>query len=48
MLAKLVGTTRPRISVFMNNFRRQGLIEYNRAGMLVVRNALRKVPRQRQ
>lgn len=43
MLASMVGTTRSRISFFMNNFRRQGLVEYNRAGMLVVRNALRKV-----
>lgn len=41
MLANLVGTTRSRISFFMNKFRRQGLVEYNRAGMLVVRNMLR-------
>jgi CRP/FNR family cyclic AMP-dependent transcriptional regulator len=28
MLAEIVGTTRPRISVFMNKFRRLGLIQY--------------------
>jgi CRP-like cAMP-binding protein len=28
-LADLVGTTRPRINVFMNHFRRLGLIAYN-------------------
>jgi CRP/FNR family cyclic AMP-dependent transcriptional regulator len=28
-LAKMVGTTRSRISYFMNKFRRQGHIEYN-------------------
>lgn len=43
MLANLVGTTRSRISLFMNNLRRQGLIEYNRAGMLIVRSTLRQV-----
>ncbi len=28
-LAKMIGTTRPRVSFFMNKFRRLGLIEYN-------------------
>jgi CRP/FNR family cyclic AMP-dependent transcriptional regulator len=28
-LAKMIGTTRPRVSYFMNKFRRLGLIEYN-------------------
>jgi CRP/FNR family transcriptional regulator, cyclic AMP receptor protein len=42
LLANLVGTTRSRVSLFMNNFRRQGLIDYNREGLLIVRNALRK------
>jgi CRP/FNR family transcriptional regulator, cyclic AMP receptor protein len=28
-LAEMVGTTRPRVSFFMNKFRRMGLIEYN-------------------
>jgi CRP/FNR family transcriptional regulator, cyclic AMP receptor protein len=40
MLANLVGTTRSRISLFMNNFRRRGLIEYDRAGMVIVRKTL--------
>ena len=29
-LAKMVGTTRPRVNYFMNKFRRLGFIEYNR------------------
>jgi CRP/FNR family cyclic AMP-dependent transcriptional regulator len=37
-LAKIVGTTRPRISHFMNKFRKLGLIEYN--GHIKVRRAL--------
>jgi len=37
-LAEMVGTTRSRISVFMNKFRKMGLIEYN--GHLVVRTEL--------
>jgi CRP-like cAMP-binding protein len=37
-LAGMVGTTRPRISKFMNKFRRLGLIDYN--GHLVVHNSL--------
>jgi CRP-like cAMP-binding protein len=37
-LAEMVGTTRSRISHFMNKFRRMGLIEYN--GHLVVRTEL--------
>jgi len=44
VLADLVGTTRPRVSLFMNSFRRQGLIDYNREGLLIVRDALRKKP----
>ena len=28
-LAEMVGTTRPRVSAFMNKFRKLGLIEYN-------------------
>jgi CRP/FNR family transcriptional regulator, cyclic AMP receptor protein len=28
-LAEMIGTTRPRVSFFMNKFRRMGLIEYN-------------------
>lgn len=38
VLAKMIGTTRSRVSFFMNKFRRQGYIEYNRYGY-VVRNS---------
>jgi len=31
MLAEMVGTTRSRVNVFMNKFRREGLIEYRGA-----------------
>jgi len=37
-LAALIGTTRPRVSVFMNKFRKLGLIKYN--GKLEVKKAL--------
>lgn len=37
-LAALIGTTRPRVSVFMNKFRKLGLIKYN--GRLEVKKAL--------
>jgi CRP/FNR family transcriptional regulator, cyclic AMP receptor protein len=37
-LAEMVGTTRPRISFFMNKFRKLGLIDYN--GNLEVHSAL--------
>jgi CRP-like cAMP-binding protein len=40
-LAEMVGTTRPRISLFMNKFRRMGLVEYN--GDLKVHGALLSV-----
>jgi CRP-like cAMP-binding protein len=40
-LAEMVGTTRPRINVFMNKFRGLGFIDYN--GKLVVRTALLSV-----
>jgi len=39
VLASIVGTTRPRVSFFLNRFRRQGLIEYSRVGLLQVREA---------
>jgi CRP-like cAMP-binding protein len=29
MLAEIVGTTRPRVSFFMNRFRKLGFISYN-------------------
>jgi CRP/FNR family transcriptional regulator, cyclic AMP receptor protein len=40
-LAEIVGTTRSRVSVFMNKFRRLGFIEYN--GHLEVHNSLLNV-----
>ena len=38
LLAKMVGTTRSRVTVFMNKFRKLGLIDYN--GVLKVQKAL--------
>jgi CRP/FNR family transcriptional regulator, cyclic AMP receptor protein len=40
-LADIVGTTRPRVSFFMNRFRKLGFIEYN--GGLKINNALLSV-----
>ena len=40
-LAEMVGTTRSRVSVFMNKFRKLGFIEYN--GDLRVHNSLLNV-----
>ena len=40
-LAEMVGTTRPRISFFMNKFRRLGFIDYN--GNLQVHSSLLSV-----
>jgi CRP/FNR family cyclic AMP-dependent transcriptional regulator len=45
VLAEMVGTTRPRINLFMNRFRKQGFIDYD--GGLEVHQSLRKVPRSR-
>jgi CRP/FNR family cyclic AMP-dependent transcriptional regulator len=41
VLAEMVGTTRPRINLFMNRFRKLGFIDYD--GGLEVRQSLRKV-----
>jgi CRP-like cAMP-binding protein len=41
MLADMIGTTRPRVSTFMNKFRQLGFIEYN--GDLKVHNSLLNV-----
>lgn len=41
VLAEIVGTTRSRVNVFMNKFRRLGFIEYN--GDIVVHHALLSV-----
>ena len=40
-LAEMIGTTRPRVSSFMNKFRRLGFIDYN--GELKVRSSLLNV-----
>jgi len=37
-LAEMVGTTRPRVSKFMNDFRNKGLVSYN--GGLQINRAL--------
>jgi CRP/FNR family cyclic AMP-dependent transcriptional regulator len=42
-LANMIGTTRPRVNSFMNKFRRNGFIEYDREGSINVRSALRQV-----
>jgi CRP-like cAMP-binding protein len=44
LLAEMVGTTRSRVSYFMNNFRKMGYIHYNGGGSgLKVRSSLLKV-----
>ena len=40
-LAEIIGTTRSRVSFFMNKFRKLGLIEYN--GGLKVHSSLRNI-----
>jgi len=45
VLAEMVGTTRPRVNMFMNRFRKKGFIDYD--GGLEVRQSLRKVLRSR-
>ena len=44
-LAEIVGTTRSRVNIFMNSFRKQGLIAYagDYSGTLVARPSLRQV-----
>ena len=42
-LAQMIGTTRSRVSYFMNQFRREGLVDYNRRGSLFVTSRLREV-----
>jgi len=44
-LAEIVGTSRSRVSTFLNNFRKQGLIDYDGdySGDLLVRSALRQI-----
>jgi CRP/FNR family cyclic AMP-dependent transcriptional regulator len=45
ILAEMVGTTRPRVNMFMNQFRKRGFINYD--GGLEVHQSLRKVLRGR-
>ena len=45
ILAGMIGTTRSRVSSFMNKFRKQGFIEYDRQGDLMVHGALAKALR---
>jgi len=35
MLAEMIGTTRSRVSFFMNRFRKMGFVDYGRSGMQV-------------
>jgi hypothetical protein len=42
-LAEMIGTTRSRVSHFMNKFRQLGLIDYNGAGTLEVHSSLLNV-----
>lgn len=39
-LAEIVGTTRSRVSFFMNRFRLRGFVDYDRANTLTVRHSL--------
>ena len=47
-LAQMVGTTRSRVSHFMNKFRKLGLVDYNGNGALTVHSGLRSVVLQEQ
>jgi CRP-like cAMP-binding protein len=42
-LASMIGATRGRVSCFMNEFRRLGLIDYNRGGYVTIHKRLAKV-----
>jgi len=45
-LASMIGTTRSRVSYFMNKFRRLGFIAYGRQGFVTVHGSLRAVDRE--
>ncbi len=47
VLSEMVGTTRPRINVLMNHFRKQGYINYNYDKGIEVHPSLRKAYRAR-
>jgi len=40
MLAEIVGTTRPRVTFFLNKFRKLGLIDYDKTGEITVKDGL--------
>lgn len=40
MLAEIVGTTRPRITFFLNKFRKLGWIDYDKTGDITVKDGL--------
>jgi CRP/FNR family transcriptional regulator, cyclic AMP receptor protein len=40
MLAEIVGTTRPRVTFFLNKFRKLGLIDYDKTGGITVKDGL--------
>jgi len=42
LLAQYVGTSREIITLYMNQFRRQGYVQYSRKSMLLYRDALRE------
>jgi CRP/FNR family transcriptional regulator, cyclic AMP receptor protein len=44
ILAEMVGTTRPRVNFFMNRFRKQGFVNYDKK--LEIRKSLQKVLRR--
>jgi CRP/FNR family transcriptional regulator, cyclic AMP receptor protein len=46
VLAEMVGTTRQRVNLFMNRFRKRGFIDYDGGSTLEVRQSLRKVLRK--
>ncbi len=43
LLAEMVGTTRARINLFMNKFRRLGFVDYKSSGSMRVNNSLLRV-----
>jgi CRP/FNR family cyclic AMP-dependent transcriptional regulator len=46
MLGEMVGTTRSRVNLFMNKFKRRGLIDYDGGGGLTINSALVSVIQQ--
>jgi len=44
VLAEMIGTTRPRVNLFMNRFRKRGFISYN--GRITVHKSLQRVLRR--